>query len=65
MKEGSEAVLREEEDQQLIYAVELSRGMRGFGFSIRGGREFHNMPLFVLRIAENGSAAQDARLRVY
>lgn len=38
--------------------------MRGFGFSIRGGREFHNMPLFVLRIAENGSAAQDGRLRV-
>lgn len=51
-----------EEDQ--LYAVELSRGTRGFGFSIRGGREFHNMPLFVLRIADQGAAAQDGRLRV-
>ena len=51
-----------EEDQ--LYTVELSRGTRGFGFSIRGGREFHNMPLFVLRIAENGAAAMDGRLRV-
>lgn len=52
------------QQQQPIYAVELSRGTRGFGFSIRGGREFHNMPLFVLRIAEQGAAAQDGRLRV-
>ena len=59
LKDGSEVV---EEDQ--LYGVDLSRGTRGFGFSIRGGREFHNMPLFVLRIAENGSAAQDGRLRV-
>ncbi|XP_037088645.1 membrane-associated guanylate kinase, WW and PDZ domain-containing protein 1-like [Pollicipes pollicipes] len=47
-----------------FHAIELSRGYRGFGFSIRGGREFHNMPLFVLRIAEAGPAAQDGRLRV-
>ena len=59
---GSEAYPPIEEDQ--LYAVELSRGTRGFGFSIRGGREFHNMPLFVLRIADNGAAAQDGRLRV-
>ena len=46
------------------YAVELGRGARGFGFSIRGGREFHSMPLFVLRIAVDGPAAADGRLRV-
>ena len=52
-----------EMDEQ-YYAVELGRGARGFGFSIRGGREFHNMPLFVLRIAVDGPAAADGRLRV-
>ena len=62
LQDGSEATLTMEDDQ--LYAVELSRGTRGFGFSIRGGREFHNMPLFVLRIAEQGAAAQDGRLRV-
>lgn len=46
------------------HAVELHRGTRGFGFSIRGGREFQNMPLFVLRIADNGPAHQDGKLRV-
>lgn len=46
------------------HAVELTRGTRGFGFSIRGGREFQNMPLFVLQIAENGPASIDNRLRV-
>eukprot|EP00096_Caligus_rogercresseyi_P010853 TRINITY_DN407_c1_g1_i1.p1 TRINITY_DN407_c1_g1~~TRINITY_DN407_c1_g1_i1.p1 ORF type:complete len:1337 (-),score=405.78 TRINITY_DN407_c1_g1_i1:791-4801(-) len=46
------------------YAVELRRGSRGFGFSIRGGREFQCMPLFVLRIAMDGPAASDGRLRV-
>lgn len=44
--------------------MELARGARGFGFSIRGGREFHSMPLFVLRIAVDGPAAADGRLRV-
>ncbi|CAJ0571626.1 unnamed protein product, partial [Mesorhabditis spiculigera] len=44
--------------------VELERGTRGFGFSIRGGHEFGKMPLFVLRIAEDGAAAADGRLRV-
>ncbi|XP_071805383.1 membrane-associated guanylate kinase, WW and PDZ domain-containing protein 3-like isoform X1 [Asterias amurensis] len=39
------------------YAVELERGAMGFGFSIRGGREFQNTPLFVLRMAEDGPAA--------
>ena len=49
---------------ECFYAVELQRGDRGFGFSIRGGREFHNMPLFVLRLADSGPAAVDGRLRV-
>lgn len=44
--------------------VELDRGPKGFGFSIRGGQEFDAMPLFVLRIAENGPAALDGRLKV-
>ncbi|CAL4060667.1 unnamed protein product, partial [Meganyctiphanes norvegica] len=51
-------------DDGEYYSVELARGTRGFGFSIRGGREFHNMPLFVLRIAENGPAAEDGKLKV-
>ena len=44
--------------------VELHRGSQGFGFSIRGGREFNSMPLFVLRIAEGRAADVDGRLRV-
>lgn len=51
-------------DDGEYYSVELQRGTRGFGFSIRGGREFHNMPLFVLRIAESGPAAEDGKLKV-
>ena len=47
-----------------LLAIQFQRGYRGFGFSIRGGREFDNMALFVLRIAENGPAALDGRLRV-
>jgi len=45
-------------------SVELMRSSRGFGFSIRGGREFNNMPLYVLRIAEDGAAYMDQRLLV-
>ena len=62
MQEEQELNLLELDDQ--YYAVELSRGGRGFGFSIRGGREFQSMPLFVLRIAVDGPAAADGRLRV-
>jgi hypothetical protein len=51
-------------EEEQYHAVELSRGTRGFGFSIRGGREFQNMPLFVLQIAESGPAATDGRLKV-
>ncbi len=60
--EDHELNMLEMDDQ--YYAVELNRGARGFGFSIRGGREFHSMPLFVLRIAVDGPAAADGRLRV-
>ena len=38
------------------YSVELTRGPRGFGFSIRGGAEFNGMPLFILKIAMDGPA---------
>lgn len=62
LKEDHELNLLEMDDQ--YYAVELGRGARGFGFSIRGGREFSSMPLFVLRIAIDGPAAADGRLRV-
>ena len=47
-----------------LVAVELHRGARGFGFSIRGGREFGGMPLYVLRIADGGAASLDGRLQV-
>ena len=45
-----------EEEPEQFFAAELQRGQRGFGFSIRGGREFHSMPLFVLRMAVDGEA---------
>merc|ERR1740116_526391 len=45
-------------DEDQFFAVELGRGMKGFGFSIRGGREFHSMPLFVLRMAVDGELSQ-------
>ncbi|XP_075219002.1 membrane associated guanylate kinase, WW and PDZ domain containing protein magi isoform X2 [Lycorma delicatula] len=51
-------------EEEQYHAVELSRGSRGFGFSIRGGREFQNMALYVLQIAENGPAAIDGRLMI-
>lgn len=56
-------ILQELKDDQ-VYIVDLHRGNRGFGFSIRGGQEFNNMPLFVLRIAEGGAADVDKKLRV-
>ncbi|KAL7985382.1 hypothetical protein Chor_003952, partial [Crotalus horridus] len=45
------------------YPVELERGPRGFGFSLRGGKEY-NMGLFILRLAEEGSAIKDGRIHV-
>lgn len=52
------------EAESALISVELNRGPKGFGFSIRGGQEFDAMPLFVLRIADDGPAAADGRLRV-
>ncbi|CAD6196706.1 unnamed protein product [Caenorhabditis auriculariae] len=48
----------------VLIDVSLERGTRGFGFSIRGGQEFGAMPLFVLRIADDGPAKLDGRLQV-
>jgi len=48
-----------------LYTIELQRGARGFGFSIRGGREFNNMQLFILKIADGGPAHTDGRLQVH
>ncbi|KAG8450871.1 hypothetical protein GDO86_003222 [Hymenochirus boettgeri] len=45
------------------YPVELERGTRGFGFSLRGGKEY-NMGLFILRLAEDGPAIKDGRIHV-
>uniref|UniRef100_A0A8D3A3I6 Membrane-associated guanylate kinase, WW and PDZ domain-containing protein 3 n=1 Tax=Scophthalmus maximus TaxID=52904 RepID=A0A8D3A3I6_SCOMX len=43
--------------------VELERGPRGFGFSLRGGTEY-NMGLYILRLAEDGAAQLDGRIHV-
>ncbi|KAI1890547.1 hypothetical protein AGOR_G00154810 [Albula goreensis] len=49
--------------KQGCFPVELERGPRGFGFSLRGGKEY-NMGLFILRLAEDGPAIQDGRIHV-
>lgn len=43
--------------------IELERGPRGFGFSLRGGTEY-NMGLYILRLAEDGPAQLDGRIHV-
>ncbi|XP_061085844.1 LOW QUALITY PROTEIN: membrane-associated guanylate kinase, WW and PDZ domain-containing protein 2-like [Conger conger] len=45
------------------FTVELERSVKGFGFSIRGGREY-KMDLFILRLAEDGPALRNGRMRV-
>ncbi|KAJ8374167.1 hypothetical protein SKAU_G00047470 [Synaphobranchus kaupii] len=45
------------------FTVELERSLKGFGFSIRGGREY-KMDLFILRLAEDGPALRNGRMRV-
>ncbi|KAK1804358.1 hypothetical protein P4O66_020378 [Electrophorus voltai] len=45
------------------FTVELEKSVKGFGFSIRGGREY-KMDLFVLRLAEDGPAVRNGRMRV-
>ncbi|XP_067095263.1 membrane-associated guanylate kinase, WW and PDZ domain-containing protein 3a isoform X1 [Osmerus mordax] len=49
--------------KQGCFVVELERGSRGFGFSLRGGKEY-NMGLFILRLAEEGPAFKDGRIQV-
>ncbi|XP_015202607.2 membrane-associated guanylate kinase, WW and PDZ domain-containing protein 1b isoform X1 [Lepisosteus oculatus] len=46
-----------------IYSVDLERDSKGFGFSLRGGREY-NMDLYVLRLAEDGAAVRNGKMRV-
>ncbi|XP_042563412.1 membrane-associated guanylate kinase, WW and PDZ domain-containing protein 2 isoform X2 [Clupea harengus] len=45
------------------FTVDLEKSVKGFGFSIRGGREY-KMDLFVLRLAEDGPAIRSGRMRV-
>uniref|UniRef100_A0A4W3H9E5 Membrane-associated guanylate kinase, WW and PDZ domain-containing protein 1 n=1 Tax=Callorhinchus milii TaxID=7868 RepID=A0A4W3H9E5_CALMI len=52
-------VLKEPE----LYTVELDKGAKGFGFSLRGGREY-NMDLYVLRLAEDGPAIRNGKMKV-
>ncbi|KAK7884915.1 hypothetical protein WMY93_028038, partial [Mugilogobius chulae] len=49
--------------KQGCFVVELERSHRGFGFSLRGGKEY-NMGLFILRLAEDGPALRDGRIHV-
>ncbi|RNA37967.1 Membrane-associated guanylate WW and PDZ domain-containing 2 [Brachionus plicatilis] len=51
-------------NQNEFHVIELRKQQSGgFGFSIRGGKEF-NIPLFVLKLADYGPAALDGRLQV-
>uniref|UniRef100_A0A8C4W2H5 Membrane-associated guanylate kinase, WW and PDZ domain-containing protein 1 n=1 Tax=Gopherus evgoodei TaxID=1825980 RepID=A0A8C4W2H5_9SAUR len=51
------------QQDQDFYTVELERGSKGFGFSLRGGREY-NMDLYVLRLAEDGPAERCGKMRI-
>uniref|UniRef100_A0A3B3TLI0 Membrane associated guanylate kinase, WW and PDZ domain containing 1b n=1 Tax=Poecilia latipinna TaxID=48699 RepID=A0A3B3TLI0_9TELE len=51
-----------QEDSE-FYSVDLERDSKGFGFSLRGGREY-NMDLYVLRLAEEGAAVRNGKMRV-
>ncbi|XP_038864570.1 membrane-associated guanylate kinase, WW and PDZ domain-containing protein 1-like [Salvelinus namaycush] len=46
-----------------FYSVDLERDSKGFGFSLRGGREY-NMDLYVLRLAEDGAAVRNGKMGV-
>uniref|UniRef100_A0A673HBF7 Membrane-associated guanylate kinase, WW and PDZ domain-containing protein 1 n=1 Tax=Sinocyclocheilus rhinocerous TaxID=307959 RepID=A0A673HBF7_9TELE len=45
------------------YSVDMERESKGFGFSLRGGKEY-NMDLYVLRLAEDGAAAKNGKMKV-
>uniref|UniRef100_W5KPE4 Membrane-associated guanylate kinase, WW and PDZ domain-containing protein 1 n=1 Tax=Astyanax mexicanus TaxID=7994 RepID=W5KPE4_ASTMX len=51
------------QNQDEFYSVDLERDSKGFGFSLRGGREY-NMDLYVLRLAEDGAAVRSGKMRV-
>ncbi|XP_038628722.1 membrane-associated guanylate kinase, WW and PDZ domain-containing protein 1 isoform X1 [Tachyglossus aculeatus] len=51
------------QQDQDFYTVELERGAKGFGFSLRGGREY-NMDLYVLRLAEDGPAERCGKMSI-
>ncbi len=51
-------------NQNEYHVIELRKQFQGgFGFSIRGGKEFH-IPLYVLKLADMGPAMLDGRLQV-
>lgn len=52
-----------EGDVGQVYSVELERGPTGFGFSLRGGKEY-NTPFYVLRMAESGPAMRNGMMKV-
>lgn len=56
-------VVRLHQDSE-FYSVDLERDNKGFGFSLRGGREY-NMDLYVLRLAEEGAAVRNGKMRVW
>ena len=64
-REDRQSIIHESAKRKLsagdVATITLQKGDRGFGFSIRGGE---GMPLFVLRIAEDGAAWTDGRLKV-
>nr|XP_056723331.1 PDZ domain-containing protein MAGIX [Euleptes europaea] len=45
------------------YSVELARGPKGFGFSLRGGSEY-NMDIYVLALMDGGPAQQCGKIQV-
>uniref|UniRef100_A0AAY4BWE3 Membrane-associated guanylate kinase, WW and PDZ domain-containing protein 1 n=1 Tax=Denticeps clupeoides TaxID=299321 RepID=A0AAY4BWE3_9TELE len=61
-QETFEAKAPQQQEAEL-YSVDLERDNKGFGFSLRGGREY-NMDLYVLRLAEDGAAVRNGKMRV-
>ncbi|KAK7916720.1 hypothetical protein WMY93_012481 [Mugilogobius chulae] len=62
-KAGEQGTLCVTGPNQGCLTIELERGPRGFGFSLRGGTEY-NMGLYILRLAEDGPAQLDGRIHV-
>ncbi|XP_077589154.1 membrane-associated guanylate kinase, WW and PDZ domain-containing protein 3a isoform X5 [Stigmatopora nigra] len=62
-RNGDVVALNPSAFKQDCFVVELDRSQRGFGFSLRGGKEY-NMGLFILRLAEDGPALKDGRIHV-